>query len=108
MFSSLRSRCPCGETVPSSGDGAARAIFGVAEEGIDELAGIELDQVVRLLANADVRERDAEIADDREGDAALRGAVEFDERDVRHVHALREDARLMETVLACVRVDDEQ
>src|SRR3954469_22309787 len=88
--------------------GAAGAVFGVAEEGVDELAGIELDQVVCLLADTDVRERDAKFTDDGEGEAALPGAAQRHKRDVRHVYRLGEDAGLMEAVLAGVRVDDEQ
>src|SRR5262245_32576077 len=81
---------------------------GLFEEGVDELVGIERDEVLGRLAHADDLHRQADLRLDREDDAAFRGAVELREDHPGHLDRVGELARLGETVLAGGRVDDEQ
>src|SRR3954447_4344086 len=78
------------------------------EEGAREVVWIEGPQVVQLLADADELDRQPELVRDRDGNAALRGAVELRQRHTRDFDGLAEEARLLETVLAGGRVDHEQ
>ena len=52
-------------------------------EGVDERVGIEVDQVVGPLAEAHQLDRQAELALDRDDDAALGRAVELGQHDAR-------------------------
>ena len=70
--------------------------------------GIELDEILDLLADADDLHRQAELRLDREHDAALGGAVELGEHDAGHVDRVGELLGLHEPVLAGRRVDHEQ
>ena len=53
----------------------------LVEERLDEFFGIEGQQVVHLLADADVADGQVQLARDGHHDAALGGAVELGEND---------------------------
>ena len=59
-----------------------RTLVETAHQSPREIVGIEIPQVVQLLAHADLEHGKAELVADRKGDAAFRGAVELrdDER----------------------------
>ena len=61
-----------------------------------------------LLADADVADRHAELAHDRDRDAALRRAVELGQHEPGHAAGLRELARLRQPVRAHGRVEHQQ
>ncbi len=69
---------------------------------------VERPQVVEPFADADELHRQAELVRDRDGDAALRRAVELRQRDAGHADGVVEEPRLLQPVLAGRRVDDEQ
>ena len=69
--------------------GAARGTFG-AHERTGERLGVEREQVVRLLPDADEADRHVELAHDRDRDAALGRAVELGQDDAGHADGLRE------------------
>src|SRR5215204_1079730 len=77
------------------------------EERVDVGIGAELGQVGRFLAGADVRDWRAQLFGDREGDAALRRAVELGNEDVGDVHRPGELFGLDQSVLSCRGVDDQ-
>ena len=65
-------------------------------------------QVVEPFADADELHRQPELVRDRDGDAALRRAVELRQRDAGDADRLGEEPRLLHPVLPGRRVDDEQ
>src|ERR687896_90543 len=67
-----------------------------------------IEQVVDLLAYADVPYRDAEFFRDGDDDSALRRPVELRKHQPRHGHGARELTRLLKPVLTRDRVDDEK
>src|SRR5215218_8891113 len=79
-----------------------------AQQRAGELVGVERAQVLELLADADQLDRDAQLACDRERDAALRGAVELRQHDAGDVDRLGEQLRLAQAVLTSGRVDREE
>ena len=58
------------------------------EQGVDELVGVEGDEVADGLAEADELDRDAELGLDGEDDAALGRAVELGEHHAGDVGGL--------------------
>src|SRR3954452_1491565 len=87
---------------------SARGRSSDREERVDELVGVERDEVIRRLAEADELDGDAELGLDRKHDAALRGAVELGQHHAGDVHRLRELLRLHEPVLTRRRVEHEE
>ena len=65
-------------------------------------------EILGALADADVADRQPQLARDREYDAALRGAVELGHHDAGHAERLVELARLLERVLSLARVEHQQ
>src|SRR5690606_26968644 len=88
----------------SSGD----LVVVLAEEGLHEIDGDELAEILRALAEADVLDGDRELVADGEDDAALRRAVELREDDAGQLEGVLEHGRLRERVLARRRIEDEQ
>src|SRR3954471_14219422 len=80
----------------------------LGKQRLDETFGFETLEVVDVLADADILDRDAEFFLDGDDDAALRGAVELREDDSGQIHRLLEDARLLQTVLPGNSVEDEE
>src|SRR5258706_5184724 len=54
------------------------------EQGVDELFGVELDQILGALPHPDQLHRDPQLGLDRQDDPALGGAVELGEDDAGH------------------------
>src|SRR5215210_7993984 len=92
---SAPTRSSCGRSLP-------------AHEGLGECPRLERRQVVGPLPQADQLHRDAELALDRDDDAALGRAVELGQDDAGDVDGLGEDPRLDDAVLAGRGVEDEQ
>ena len=69
-------------TGAGTSDRARRSAAG-SEQRVDELLGIEVDEVVGALAQADQLDREAELALDGDHDAALGRAVELGQHDAR-------------------------
>src|SRR5262249_32042114 len=93
--------------------GRARRVSSISgtsqvEQGVDELARVELPEVVDPLPHADVADGKAELGGDGDHDPPLGGAVELGEDDPGHVERLHEGPRLRETVLAGRRVECQQ
>src|SRR5439155_17305529 len=78
------------------------------EQRVDELVGVERDEVVDRLAEADQLDRYAQVGLDRERDAALGGAVELGQHDATDLDGLGELLGLYEAVLPGRRIEDEQ
>ena len=76
------------------------------EEGVDEGAAVEGDDVFEFFADAGVDDGESEFRGDGEDDAALGGAVEFGEDDAGDVGGFGEEAGLLQAVLACGGVHD--
>ena len=68
----------------------------------------ERNQVVDAFADADVADRQLQIVRDRDGDAALRGAIELRQHDAVHAGDAHELARLRQAVLPDGRVEHQQ
>src|SRR6476620_1273535 len=81
---------------------------GVAEQRVDEDLGVEGRQVVGALAQADQLHRHAQLALDRDHDAALGRPVELGEHDAGDVDDLGEHPGLDQAVLPGGGVQDEQ
>src|SRR6266508_5604070 len=79
-----------------------------ANQSVDELGRVERRQVVGALPEADQLDRDAELALDRDHDAALGGAVQLGQDHPGHVDHLGKDPGLLKAVLAGGRIEDEQ
>ena len=90
------------------GNGRRRGTRRPGDERAGEIVRVERAQVVETLADADQLHRQAELVGDRDGDPALRRAVELRQRDAGDAGGLAEEARLLEAVLAGGRVDDEE
>ena len=71
-----------------------------SEQGVDELVGVERDEVADRLADADELDGEAELGLDGEHDAALGRAVELGQHDARDLRGVAELAGLGEAVLA--------
>src|SRR5262249_20693920 len=80
----------------------------LGDEGPGEVARVERAEVVQALTPRDDRDRQIELARDRDRDPALRRSVQLRERTPGHSHRLAEQTRLLEAVLTRRRVDDEQ
>src|SRR5437763_3409625 len=78
------------------------------EERVDELLGIELDQVSGRLAHTDELDGDSQLLLDGQDDPALGRAVELGQDDPGHVDRLAELLGLVEPVLAGRGLDDQQ
>src|SRR5581483_7756535 len=78
------------------------------EQRLDELLGVEVDQVGGRLADAHQLDRDAELLLDGEDNPALGRAVELGQDHAGHVDGLPELLGLVEPVLAGRGVDDQQ
>ena len=74
---------------PNAGNVRAAQPSGL-EQGVDELVGVEGDQVADRLAEADELDGDAELGLDGEHDAALGRAVELGQHDAGDVGGLAE------------------
>src|SRR6478672_743561 len=73
---------------------------GLHDDGVDEGLGVEGREVVGTLTETDELDGDAELALDRDDDAALGRAVELGQDDARDVDGLGEHLGLLEAVLA--------
>ena len=80
----------------------------LVEQRVDERLGVELGEILGALADADVADRQLQLARDCEDDAALRGAVELGQHDARDAERLVEQPRLLERILALARVEHQQ
>src|ERR1700674_4581989 len=78
------------------------------EEGVDVLVDRERDEIVDRFANADVSNRQLQLAGNGNGDAALGGSVQLGQHDTVHTGGVHELARLNQTVLSHGRVEHEQ
>src|SRR3989442_5381030 len=76
------------------------------EEGVDEGAAVEGNDVFEFFADAGVDDREFEFGGDGEDDAALGGAVELGEDDASDVGGFGEEAGSFQGVLPCGRVPD--
>src|SRR3954462_7364961 len=78
------------------------------DEGACEILGIERTKIVQRLPYADQLHGQAELVRDRDGDAALRAAVELRQRYAGDPDRLAEEPRLLQAVLSRRRVHYEQ
>src|SRR6188472_556323 len=83
-------------------------VMALRDERARVVVRVERMEVVDSLPHADELHRDAQLVGDRDGDAALRRAVELRQRDARNLRGLGEEPRLLEPVLPGGRIDDEQ
>ncbi len=85
-------------------------VIGVSHSNRDSMkrSGLEGQQIVHFLANADVADGQVEFAGDRDDDAAFRRAIELGENDAGNAGAFGELAGLFEAVLAGGGVEHEQ
>ena len=67
----------------------------LVEEGVDEGAAVEGEDVFDLFADADVEDGELEFGGDGEDDAALGGAVELGEDDAGDAGGFGEEAGLL-------------
>src|SRR6266540_4030998 len=89
-----------------SAEGMGATLSG--DEGAREVLRVERPEVVEALSYPDQLHRQAELVRDRDGDAAFGAAVELRQCDACDADRFPEEARLLQTVLARGRVDDEQ
>ena len=75
-------------------------VLSLTDQGIDEGFGGEFEEVVHLFAYAYEADRQVQLAGDGDGDAAFGGAVELGEDDAGDAGGLREEASLLQAVLA--------
>src|SRR5437763_3871788 len=87
---------------------AGALVPSLREEGLDELVGVELDEVVGRLAEADQLDRNGQVRLDRQGDAALGRAVQLGQDNAGDPDRVGELPGLDQSVLAGGRVDHEQ
>src|SRR3954464_8048811 len=80
----------------------------LAEEGVDEGFGGELEEVAHFFAYAYEADWKVQLAGDSYGDAAFGGAVELGEDDPGGACGLCELAGLLEAILAGGGVHDEE
>src|SRR5256885_14029728 len=85
-------------TMLFSADGMLATLTG--DQGAREIVGIERSEVLQRLANTDELDRQPELVCDRDGDPALRAAVELRQRNARDADGLPEQSRLLQAVLA--------
>src|SRR5687767_9082899 len=71
------------------------------------LLGVELEQILSRLANADELDRHVDRLVYRDDDAAASGAIELGDDDPSQRHGLRERPRLRDRVLPNGRVENE-
>src|SRR6266545_1882985 len=86
--------------------GAERLRLGVLEEGVHEAVGVELLEVLELLAHAHELDGDVELVVDGDHYASLGGAVQLGEDDPADLDVVLERPGLVECVLTGGRVED--
>src|SRR5947209_3984081 len=84
-------------TMLFSADGMRATLTG--DECACEVVRIERPEVVKAFADADELDRELQLVRDRDGDPALRAAVELRQRDAADADGLAEQARLLQAVL---------
>src|SRR5206468_3870887 len=77
---------------------------GLSHERGYEGARVEVEEVVHSLADADVADRDLQLARDRQRDPSARGPVQLRDDQPGHGGGARELSRLREPVLSGRRV----
>ena len=83
------------------------SLIGLAHQGAAEIFGIELLQVIDLLAHANAQDRELEFFGHGHGDAALSRAVELCHDNTVQTQRLVKLERLVQTVLARRGIDYE-
>ncbi|CDN45251.1 hypothetical protein BN871_GX_00030 [Paenibacillus sp. P22] len=78
------------------------------EQRMHELLGVELLEVLHLLAEADELDGKVQLMADRDDDPALGRAVELRQHEAGHAALLAEHLGLAERVLPCIGVENEQ
>src|SRR5687768_1110864 len=81
---------------PAPGSGPLPLRF---EQRVHVFIDVERYEIIDGLADADIADRQLELARDCDGDAALRGSIELGEHDAVHPRHVHELARLAQPVL---------
>jgi len=80
----------------------------LVDHGVDEGAAVEGNEIVDLLADAGVEDRQLQLGSDGEDDASFGRAIELGEDDTGDASGLGEETRLLQPVLAGGGVHDEE